>query len=199
MNSGTAAHSLKLQLLFRRQFVLETDSQFHVQPFYLSLVVEDLVELSQCLLLVHRYLFHGCVQRFHRILQLPLQLIEARGGLVDFSAHESFLVVSEGQFALMLHDHLWRKHRVTERVTRSTRRLWRFRLRGWLWRQFLGGHQHSAQQSRGDCQHNQTYFLFHKISSNNVEQAASLFGSYVLFERFHNPKAGWQPALQDLI
>jgi hypothetical protein len=76
-------HSLKLQLLFGGQFVFEPDGQFHVQALNLPFVLEHFVELRQCLLLVYRALFHGCLQFFHRVLKLPLQLVEAGGGLVD--------------------------------------------------------------------------------------------------------------------
>jgi hypothetical protein len=122
-DAWSAPHPLKFHLLVSRQFVLEPDSQLHVQPLDLAFVVQHFVELRQGLLLVDGVLFHRRMQRFHRVLQLPLQFIEARGCLVDLGAHESLLLVSQGQLALMLHDHFRRKHRVTQRIARQTRLL----------------------------------------------------------------------------
>jgi hypothetical protein len=122
------AHSLKFQLLFRGQFVLEPDRQFHVQTLNLPLVLQYLVELRQGLLLIHRVLFHRRMQRFHCILELPLQLVETRGSLVDFSAHKRLLIIGELKLALMLHDHLWRKDRITQWITWAARSLWLLRL-----------------------------------------------------------------------
>jgi hypothetical protein len=90
----------------------------------LAFTVQHFVELRQCQLLVYRIRFHGFVQGFHSILQLPLQLVKARRRAIDLAAHERLLLISQRQFSLMLHHHLWREHRIAKRIH------WR---RWWLW------------------------------------------------------------------
>ena len=80
--------------------------------FDLTFGVQHLVELRHRLLLVDLISFQDLVQRFSRILKLPLKLIEARRGFLDFAAHECLLRVRQRQLALMLHDQVRREHDV---------------------------------------------------------------------------------------
>src|ERR1043166_1019026 len=112
------AHHLQFLLLVRSEFVLNANRHAHVQHFDLALSVEHLAELRQGLLFIYLRRLHRFVQRFHRILQLPLQLIEARRRALNLAAHKLFLVVGQTKLALMLHDHLRRKHGVVQRLGR---------------------------------------------------------------------------------
>jgi len=87
-------HRLKLRLLFRCKFVLDSNPELHVQAFDLSLAVKHFVELCQRLLLVHWIRFHRFVQSFHGILQLPLQFIETRRSFLNLIPHERLLFIS---------------------------------------------------------------------------------------------------------
>src|ERR1041384_183751 len=107
------AHRLKFHLLLRRQFVLDPDSHPHVQRLDLAFSVEDFVELGERLLFVYLRRLHRFVQRFHRVLQLPLQFIKARGRALNLAPHELLLFVSQSQLALMLHDHVRWKHSIS--------------------------------------------------------------------------------------
>jgi hypothetical protein len=142
---------LQLCLLVGRQFVLDPDCQLHVRVFDLALAVENLIELRQRHLLINGTGFHCFVQCFRRVLQLPLELVKARRGAIDFSAHVGLLLISQTQFSLVLHHHLRREHRVRKRVSRWWRwwllLLWRSWLR-WLLR-LLCRNQHRTQKQGG--------------------------------------------------
>jgi hypothetical protein len=161
---------LQLCLLFWRQFVLDANCQFHVCALNLTLAVQNLVELRQRQLLVYRTGLHRFMQSFHCVLQLPLQLVEARRRAIDLAAHERLLLIGQPQFALMLHDQLRGKDDISDRIPRRRRRrllLWRWRLwlrRRRLWR-LLSRHQHYAKKQRGgeDCDQ-WSDSLFHKTS-----------------------------------
>jgi hypothetical protein len=115
---------LQFHLLIRRQLVLDANRHPHVQGLYLAFRVEHFAQLGQRLLLVNLGALHGFVQRFHRVLQLPLELIETRGRALNLAAHESLLIVGQRQLALMLHDHLRRKHVVRQRIVRRPGCTW---------------------------------------------------------------------------
>jgi len=120
-------HRHQLLLLRRSKLVLNPNSHPDVQSFDLAFGVEHFVQLRERLLLVDGIRFHRVMERFHRVLQLPLQLVKARRGLLNLGAHESLLFRREIQFARVLHDHLWREHRVSQRIMghqwRTLRRL----------------------------------------------------------------------------
>jgi hypothetical protein len=94
-----------------------------VRALYLALVVQHFVELRQRQLFVHRTRFHSFVQGLHRILQLPLQFVKARRRAIDLGPHERLLIIGQSQLTLMLHHHLWREHRIAQRIHWRTRRL----------------------------------------------------------------------------
>jgi hypothetical protein len=114
---------LQLHLLVRRQLVLNPDRHPHMQRFDFTFGIENFAELGQRLLFVDSIRLHGFVQSLHRILQLPLQIVKARRRLLNLVTHKRFLLRREIQFARMLHDHLGRKHRVSQirRGRRHTR------------------------------------------------------------------------------
>ena len=116
-----------------------------MQTLDLAFGVEHLVQLCHRLLFVDLRRLHRCVQRFHQILFLPLQLVEARGCALNLAAHESLLLISQTELALMLHDHVRRKHCVGKRIV-GRLRLPHLPLRIWPWRGlwFLGRHQRDA-------------------------------------------------------
>ncbi len=87
-----------------------------MQRLYLALSVQHLAELRQCLLFVDLRRLHCFMQSFHRILQLPLKVVEARGCALNLAPHEGFLLISQTQLALMLHDHVRGKHGVSKRI-----------------------------------------------------------------------------------
>ena len=87
-----------------------------MQRLNLAFSIQNFVELRERLLFIYLRSLHRCVQRFHRVLQLPLQFVEARGGPLNLAAHELLLLVSQTEFALMLHDHVGRKHRIRQRI-----------------------------------------------------------------------------------
>jgi hypothetical protein len=136
---------MQLRLLIRSQFVLDTNRQFHVRALDLAFTVQHFVELRQRQLLVYRIRFHGFVQSLHSILQLPLQLVKARGGAIDLATHERLLVISQRQLSLMLHHHLGREHRITEGIHRRRWWLWLL-LRPWplRWLRLLRRNEHHA-------------------------------------------------------
>jgi hypothetical protein len=138
---------LQLRLLVGRQFVLDPNRQLHVSVFDLALTVEDLIELRQRHLLINGTGLHCFVQRFGRILQLPLELVKACRGAIDFSAHVGLLLISQTQFSLMLHDHLRREHRIRKRVSRRWRWWLLLLLGSWLrWLRLLCRNQHRTQK-----------------------------------------------------
>jgi len=112
---------LQLCLLFRGQFVLNPDCQFHVSAFDLAFTVQHFVELRQRQLLVYRTRLHGFAQGLHGVLQLPLEFVEARRRPIDLTTHERLLIISQRQFSLMLHHHLRWEHHIAERIHRGTR------------------------------------------------------------------------------
>src|SRR5262252_6889616 len=61
-------HALQLQLLIRRQLVLDANRHAHMQHLDLALGVEHFAELGHRLLFVHLVTLHGFVQRFHGVL-----------------------------------------------------------------------------------------------------------------------------------
>ncbi len=131
---------MQFGLLFRRQFVFERDGQSKMQPLDFSFRIQHFVELSQRLLLVNRIRLHKRVQRFHRILHLPLQFIEACRRLLNLRAHESLLLLRKIEFTRVAHDQFRGKHDVTQRIHR----------RRWLLRRLLSRNQSNGQQrSRG--------------------------------------------------
>jgi hypothetical protein len=97
-----------------------------VSVFDLALAVEDLIELRQRQLFINRTGFHCFVQRFSRVLQLPLELVKTGRGAIDFSAHVGLLLIRQTQFPLMLHHHLGREYHIAQRIHR--RRWWRWLL-----------------------------------------------------------------------
>jgi hypothetical protein len=113
---------LELCLLIRRQLVLQTNRQLHVQTLDFTFALEHFVQLREGKLFVDGIALDRLVQRFHLVLQLPLKFVEARRRSLNLCAHECLLIVSQRQFALMLHDHIGWKDRITERVR------WRWRL-----------------------------------------------------------------------
>jgi hypothetical protein len=118
--------------------------------FDLAFAVEDLIKLRQCQLLINRTGFHCFVQRFRRVLQLPLEFVEARRGAIDLPTHVCLLLISQPQFSLMLHHQLWWEHRIGKRIPRW-RRWWRLLLLGsWLrWLRLLRRYQHYTQKQCG--------------------------------------------------
>jgi hypothetical protein len=131
-----------------------------VSSFDLALTVEDLIKLRQCQLFIHRAGLHRLMQRLGRILQLPLEFVEARGGAINFPTHVNLLLIREPQFTLVLHDHIRWKHGVGKRISR---RWWWRLLLARLWRLWLlRRHQHHTQkQYSGECQDQRSDFLFH--------------------------------------
>src|SRR6185436_17721574 len=107
---------LELYLLIRRQLVLQTNRQFHMQTLDFTFALEHFVQLREGKLFVDGIALDRLVQHFHLVLQLPLKFVEARRRSLNLSAHECLLLVSQRQFALMLHDHIGRKDRITEGV-----------------------------------------------------------------------------------
>jgi len=145
---------LQFHLLIGGQLVLDLNQHFHIQTFYLALTVKHLVELRQRKLLVYRIALHRFVQRFHCISNLPSQLVVARGRALNHFAQERFLRIGQSQLALMLHDHVRRKHVALHRILR---RPWRARWhlltiavhrlrRLWL----LGRYDEAARQNKRD-------------------------------------------------
>jgi hypothetical protein len=158
---------LEFHLLIRRQLVLKTNCQLHVQAFDFTFALEHFVQLRQGELLVDGIGLDRLVQRLHLVLQLPLKLVEARCRSLNLSAHEYLLIFSQRQFALMLHDHVRREDRITEGV----RRRWRFlslttprlRLLGSLSRLLRHGDRHRARK-RDHHRHTQNPSLAHITS-----------------------------------
>jgi hypothetical protein len=142
------------------QFVLDPNCQFHVSSFDLPLTVEDLIELRQGELFIHRAGFHRLMQRLGRILQLPLELVEAGGSAINLPPHVGLLLIREPQFTLVLHDHIRWEHGIGKRISRRWwRRLLLFRLRrlGLLRR----NQNHTQKQDRGKGYDQWSDFLFH--------------------------------------
>jgi hypothetical protein len=158
---------LELHLLIRRQLVLQTNRQLHVQTLDFTFALEHFVQLREGKLLVDGIALDRLVQRFHLVLQLPLKFVEARRRALNLCAHECLLIVSQRQFALMLHDHIGWKDRITEGV----RRRWRFlslttprlRLLGSLSRLLRHGGRHRARK-RDHHHHSQNPSLAHITS-----------------------------------
>ena len=73
--------------------ILDANVHRHVDCFDLSFGVKDLVKLGHRLLLVDLVSFHNLVQRFRGVLKLPLKLVEARRGALDFATHVCLLRV----------------------------------------------------------------------------------------------------------
>jgi len=138
---------LQLHLLVRRQLVLNPDRHPHMQRFDFTFGIENFAELGQRLLFVALIRLHGFVQSFHRILQLPLQLVEARCRPIDLGPHERLLIIGQPQLSLMLHHHIRREDGITERI-RWWRRWLRLPLRSGLrWFRLLRRDQHHAYQN----------------------------------------------------
>jgi hypothetical protein len=157
---------LELHLLIRRQLILETNRQLHVQAFDFTFTLEHFVQLREGELLVDGIALDRLVQRVHLILQMPLKLIEARRRSLNLSTHEYLLIFSQSQFALMLHDHIGRKDRITEGV----RWRWRFssltlkrRLLGSFTRLLRNGDRRRARKRDHHC-HSQNPSLAHITS-----------------------------------
>jgi hypothetical protein len=154
---------LELYLLVRRQLVLKTNCQFHVQALNFAFALEHFVQLREGELFVDGIALDGLVQRFHLVLQLPLKFVEARRRSLNLAAHECLLIVSQRQFALMLHDHIGRKDRITERVRWRWRLLslpLRLRLLGSFSRLLRHGDRRRARKRDHQC-HSQNPSLAH--------------------------------------
>jgi hypothetical protein len=149
-------YGLQFHLLIAGQLVLDLNQHFHIQSFYLALTVQHLVELRQRQLLVYRIALHGFMQRFHRISNLPSQLIEPCRRALNHFAQERFLGIGQSQLALMLHDHVRRKHVAFHGILwRPWRARWHLLTiavhplrRLWLW--LLGRRDQGARQNKRD-------------------------------------------------
>jgi len=175
---------LQFHLLIGGQLVLDLNQHFHIQTFYLALTVKHLVELRQRKLLVHRIALHGFMQRFHRISNLPAQLVEACRRVLNHFAQERFLRIGQSQLALMLHDHVRRKHVAFHGILR---RPWRARwhlltiaVRRWrrLWLSLLGRRDEGARQNKRDQDRwNHEDSVTHLISPYRLSSPAKTISS----------------------
>jgi hypothetical protein len=157
---------LELHLLIHRQLVLKTNCQLHVQTLDFTFALEHFVELREGELLVDGIAFDRLMQRFHLVLHLPLKFVEARRRALNLSAHKCLLIVSQREFALMLHDHIGWKNRITERVRWRRRFLslpLRLRLRGSLSRLLRHDERRRARKRDHHC-HSQNPSLAHITS-----------------------------------
>src|SRR5208283_5142653 len=88
-----SAQRLQAMLLLHAQIVLDADQQSDLGALDLALRRQDLIQLRGHLGLVRLRWLQQSDQSLHSILQLPLQLREARLSLQYFRAKISFLRV----------------------------------------------------------------------------------------------------------
>jgi hypothetical protein len=163
-------HRLQLHLLIGGQLILDANCHPHVEGLDFTFGIQHLVKLRQRQLLVHLITLHGFVQRFHGILKLPLKIIKATGGALLLVPHECLLRIGQSQLALMLHDHVQRKHVTRQRIVRRPR-LARLHLRLIAidglprWRRLLlrrreqAASQNNRDQNHGNHEDSLTHFI----------------------------------------
>jgi hypothetical protein len=158
--------------------ILDAYCHPHVQGLDFTFGVQHFVELRQRQLFVDLITLHGFVQRFHGVLKLPLKFIKAIGGALLLVPHECLLRIGESQLALMLHDHVQRKHVTRQRIVG---RPWLARLHLLLiaihglprWRLLLGRREQAASQNDREQYHrNHEESLTHVISPYRLSARA---------------------------
>jgi len=171
-------HGLQFHLLIGGQLILDANCHSHVEGLDFAFGVQHFVELGQRQLFVDPVTLHGFVQRFHGVLKLPLKFIKANGGALLLVPHECLLRISKSQLALMLHDHVERKHIVRQRIVGGPWRARRHRLLiaidglPW-WRLLLSRREQAASQNNRDQHHgNHEESLTHLISPYRLSAQA---------------------------